>query len=359
MAIEQIEGDFVQSYGHPADDAGASVVRIDALRGFRDVVVGLKGDPAALLARSQIDPAMLSNRDAVISYRTLVHLLERCASELRCPDFGLRLAAAQGGAKVLGPIEVAMKNSPSLRFAFRYCSEHIQAYSAAAQICLEPQPETRRSFLRFEILLAHLPFQRQAVEQALLLTQHAALSISAGQARGCEVWFSHEPLAPLVVYRSHFNAIVRFGQSSSGIFFHDRELDRAIEEPDPQLYELATSFIDSHFPSVKVTMATRVRSIVSRLLLEGQCTNGQVASVLGMHPRTLQRRLREEGDSFETIKDGVRRDVALRYLRQPDVPLIRVAEMLGYSEASVLSRSCYKWFSTSPRQLRSRLTQAA
>ncbi len=359
MATEQIEGDVVQSYCQAHDDAGATVVRMDALRAFHEVVTGLNGDPVALLARSQIDPGMLASRDGVIPYRTLVHLLERCASELRCPDFGLRLAEAQGGAKVLGPLEIAMKNSSSLRYAFVYCSEHIQAYSSAAQICLEPHRQTGRSFLRFEILLAHLPFQRQAVEQALLLTQRAAQSISAGQVRGCEVWFSHEPAAPLAVYRAHFNAIVRFGQSSSGIFFHDRELDRAIEDPDPQLYELATSFIDSRFPSVKATMTTRVRSIVGRLLLEGQCTNGQVASALGMHPRTLQRRLRDEGESFETIKDGVRRDVALRYLRQPDVPLIRVAEMLGYSEASVLSRSCYKWFSTSPRRLRSRLTQAA
>jgi AraC-like DNA-binding protein len=74
--------------------------------------------------------------------------------------------------------------------------------------------------------------------------------------------------------------------------------------------------------------------------------------MLGMHARTLQRRLREEGESFESIKDSVRRDLALRYLRQPAMPLIRVAEMLGYSATSMLSRSCYRWFSASPRQLR-------
>ena len=58
--------------------------------------------------------------------------------------------------------------------------------------------------------------------------------------------------------------------------------------------------------------------------------------MLGIHPRTLQRRLRAENDSFEAIKDSVRRDVALRYLCQSDLPLSRIAEMLGYSETSVL-----------------------
>jgi AraC-like DNA-binding protein len=74
--------------------------------------------------------------------------------------------------------------------------------------------------------------------------------------------------------------------------------------------------------------------------------------MLGMHPRTLQRRLRSEGESVESIKDSVRRDIALRYLTQTSMPLIRVAKALGYSETSALSRSCYRWFALSPRQLR-------
>ena len=357
--IEQVDDRVAHRHVAANDEGGSAVVRIDALRCFSDVASRLGGDARALLARAQIDPALLENRQAVISYRTLVHLLERCAADLGCPDFGLRLAEAQGGAKVLGPLEVVMKNSSSLRDAFRYCAEHVQAYSPAAQIGLEPERGDDRTFLRFEILLPHLPYQRQAIEQALLLTQHAAMSISGGQSRATEVWFSHEPLLPIAVYRAYFSAIVRFGQSSNGLFFSDRDLNRPIADPDPQLYELATSFIDTRFPSVAMTMTTRVRSIVGKLLVAGRCTNSHVAATLGLHPRTLQRRLREEGECFETIKDSVRREVALRYLRQPDMPLIRVAEMLGYSEASVLSRSCYRWFAASPRQLRTRLTQAA
>lgn len=359
MMIEHVDGDVALHTLVPDEGGVSAVVRIDALRSFNDVVLSLGGDPKALLVRAQIDPELLGNRNAVLSYRTMVHLLERCAIELDCPDFGLRLAEAQGGAKVLGPIEIAMRNSASLKEAFRYCADHVQAYSPAAQISLEPEPGNERTFLRFEILLAHLPYQRQAVEQALLLTQHAAHSISGGQARACEIWFNHEPLAPIAIYRAHFNAIVRFGQPSSGLFFNNRDLVGPIADPDPQLYELATSFIDTRFPSAAMTMTTRVRSIVGKLLVAGQCTNSRVASTLGLHPRTLQRRLREEGECFETIKDSVRRDIALRYLRQSEVPLIRVAEMLGYSEASVLSRSCYRWFSASPRQLRNQLTQAA
>jgi AraC-like DNA-binding protein len=342
--------------GALAADTSAAVVRVDALRNFREIVTELGGDPVALLSRAQIDPTVLGNRNAVISYRMMVHLLERTAAELNCPDFGMRLANVQGGAKVLGPLEVAMKNSRSVGEAFRYCAEHTQAYSPAAQICFEEDKAEKRTFMRFEILLSRLPYQRQSVEQALLLTHHAASDISGGQVRAREVWFSHEPLAAAAIYRAHFGCVIRFGQSSNGLFFSEADLRYPIADPDPQLYELAACFIDSRFPATSMAMSSRVRTLVTRLLDAGECTSERVAASLGLHPRTLQRRLREEGQCFEAIKDEVRRDVAMRYLGQPDMPLTRVAEMLGYSEASVLSRSCYRWFAASPRQLRNELT---
>lgn len=350
-----LEPNEVASTDTIAFDTSAALVRIDALRNFHKVVVGLHGDPDDLLVKSQIEPALLENRHAAIAYRRMVHLLERVASELNCPDFGLRLAAAQDGAKVLGPVQIAMANSNTLGDAFRYCAAHIQAYSSATQICLERDHDNRRTFMRFEVLLSRLPYQRQVVEQALLLTQHAACELTRGQGQAREVWLSHGPLMPHSTYRNYFDATVRFGAPFNGLFFSDRDLDCPLSQTDPQLYELATSYIESHFPSVRLKVSTRVRTITARLLVVGRCTNERVASALGMHPRTLLRRLREEGESFESIKDSVRRDIALRYLSQSDVPLTRVAELLGYSEASVLSRSCARWFSASPRQLRNEM----
>lgn len=336
--------------------AGILLVRTDALRHFKDLVASLEGDPDALLRKSQIDPAILDNRNGVIPYRKMAQLLERASVELDRPDFGMRLAAVQEGTKVLGPLDVAMRNSPTLGGAFRYCADHVHAYSTATQICFE-NADDHRVFMRFEILLSRLSQQRQVVEHALALVQHATLAISRGQARAREVWFTHEPLAPMSTYRTHFNASLRFGQSMNGLFFSEEDFDRSVPDTDPQLYEIATSFIDHRFPSSAVTLSTRVHSIIARLLVEGNCTHERVTAALGLHPRTLQRRLREEGESFESIRDNVRRDVALRYLQQPNIPLVRVTEILGYSETSVLSRSCHRWFSASPRQLRNELNR--
>ncbi|MFP5307747.1 MAG: AraC family transcriptional regulator [Gammaproteobacteria bacterium] len=348
-----VEGKKAEAAVTETADGSHAMVRVDALRMFPEVVSRLGGDPSALLSKVQIDPASLGNRHAVIPYRAVVRLLERAAAELGCPDFGMRLAAAQGGFKILGPLQYAMRNSRTLREAFRYGVEHNHVYSTGTQLHYEEHRVEGAVLLRIELLLPRKPSHLQTMERSLLLTQHSALSISGGRARAREVWFTHAPISPLSTYEAHFGAPVRFGQRMNGLLFSEQDLDLPIADADPQVYELATSYIEDHFPAADAPLSARIKAIVERLLLAGNCTYSGVASMLGMHPRTLQRRLQAEGESFESIKDSVRRDIALRYLKQPSVPLIQIARMLGYSETSALSRSCYRWFSASPRQMRS------
>jgi AraC-like DNA-binding protein len=164
---------------------------------------------------------------------------------------------------------------------------------------------------------------------------------------------------PIKDYRAYFGCDVLFGQEMDGIVLTETDLLCEIVDPDEQVYEMATSFIEARYPEKVPPIHARVRGLILRYLGSEDCTNDRVASEMCMHPRTLQRRLRAEGKSFEEIKDGIRREVALRYLQQPEMSLTRVAEKLGYAETSVLSRSCHRWFEASPLQLRRRSAHEA
>lgn len=327
-------------------------VDVDSLRCFPDLVCQLGGDPDAILARVQIDPALLGRPGSNIEYRALLNVMQYAAESLDCPDFGLRLAVREGGNKSIGPIGVVMKNSKTLGQAIGYCAKNIHAYSVATRVRFEPDRANHKLLVRLEILLERAPDKRQAVEHALMLASLNIRELTGGGARVRKVLFTHEPQASLRVYRQHFNCEVAFGEKADGLILTEDDLMCPVVEPDSRVYEMATTFIESRFPHVEASVQSRVRSLIEQYIGTKDCTNERIAAEFCLHPRTLQRRLRAEGTSFEDIKDEIRKDLALRYIQDDDMPLKRVAEKLGYSETSVLSRSCFRWFSASPRQLR-------
>lgn len=344
--------DLLIDRGDLRTDARFEVVNIETLRFFPELVVELGGDPAPLMRRARIDPFIFEKSGSVLEYRSFVHLLELAAAALSCPHFGMRLALLQGAHKVIGPVGVVMKNSETVGQALGYCAKHIHAYSLATRVRFRPDRPNHRLFVGLQILLENMPAHSQAVEHGLLLANRNIRNISGEAVSARAVVFRHAPIASLDVYRAMFGCEVTFNQDVDAIILTEPDLLCEIVEADAQIYEMATSFVDQRFPRATPPMNARVREFVRQFLGGDNCTNERVAAELCLHPRTLQRRLRQEGQSFESIKDDVRRDMALHYLQQTDLALSRVSEKLGYAEASVLSRSCDRWFSTSPLQLR-------
>ncbi|MGJ4728171.1 AraC family transcriptional regulator [Luteimonas sp. SDU101] len=332
--------------------ASPETVDVDSLRGFPELVRQLGGDPELILRSAQIDPALLEAQGGSIEYRALLNAMQIAAEALDCPDFGLRLAVAQGGNKSIGPIGVVMKNSTTLGQAIGYCAKNIHAYSLATRVRFEPDRPNHRLLVKLEILLERAPDRRQAVEHALMLASLNMRELTGGGARVRKVLFTHEPQASTRLYRQYFNCDVVFGEKVDGLILTEDDLLCPVVDPDSRVYEMATTFIESRFPYAEASIQSRVRSLVEQYIGSKDCTNERIAAEFCMHPRTLQRRLRAEGTSFEDIKDEIRRDLALRYIQNGDMPLKRVAERLGYAETSVLSRSCFRWFSVSPSELR-------
>jgi AraC-like DNA-binding protein len=138
-----------------------------------------------------------------------------------------------------------------------------------------------------------------------------------------------------------------------GIVLRQDHLRCPISNSDPTIYDMATAFIETRGPARDYSIHAHVRRLLFQYLGRRDNLNILWAAVkCGLHSRTLQRRLRAEGISFEEIKDEVRRSIALHYIQNTDMPLKLVIEKLDYAEISALTRSCYRWFSVSPRELR-------
>ena len=100
-------------------------------------------------------------------------------------------------------------------------------------------------------------------------------------------------------------------------------------------------------------LALRVREHL-RAALPEQPTLPAIARHLFLSPRTLHRRLEDEGTSFRAIKDGLRRELAIDWLTKTARPLSRIGADLGFADAAAFYRAFSTWTGSGPREYRKR-----
>lgn len=94
-------------------------------------------------------------------------------------------------------------------------------------------------------------------------------------------------------------------------------------------------------------MVIRVRDLL-RAALPEPLSLDEIADRLHLSPRTLHRRLEEEGASFRAIKDALRRDMALARLSKSRDSIARIAADLGYADTSAFYRAFVDWTGMAP-----------
>jgi AraC-like DNA-binding protein len=334
-----------------------AMVRAQSVRGYRELVRDLGGNPTRLLRKAGIDPAALNQLTAFISFEALIDLLERSASELDCPDFGLCLAERQD-IGILDHLAVAMRYSPTVGAAMECASRYFRVHNAAIAFTITTGERRGQAHLVFTDLVAHAASWAQTAEHGVGLTWRIMSLLSEARRHPQQVWFPHKAVAAEAMYRSRFDAPITFQADRAALAYATKDLDIPVSDSNQDLHDLAASYLDRQLPHGQTTFTTQVRQTIEALLGTGTCGHRQVATAMYTHPRTLQRRLREEETSFEDTKDQVRRDLAQRYLSHPDLPLAQVSALLDYSEQSALGRSCRRWFDATPRGYRDHLLSA-
>jgi len=153
-----------------------------------------------------------------------------------------------------------------------------------------------------------------------------------------------------------FQARLRYGQPHFGLSFDARWLQLPIVQNKQTLREFLQQAPANLL--VKYRDKTSVTERIRRLLrshLRGEMPSlDEVSRVLGMTPQTLRRRMQEEGQGFQSLKDHLRRDAAIEYLARPDMTLLDIADQLGFSEASTFHRAFKKWTGVAPGEYRQR-----
>ncbi len=164
-----------------------------------------------------------------------------------------------------------------------------------------------------------------------------------------EVFIPHARPRDVAPYRRLLKVQPRFDAEFCAIRFDARWLSHPVERSDAARRQSALARLDAPGRGEFRDQVTRA---VRTVLLHGKHSGDDVAQLLSMHRRTLNRRLKAHGTTFQRVLDQVRFDVARHLLGQSNIPLDDVAATLGYAGVSPFMRTFRRWAGTTPGQWR-------
>ena len=304
-----------------------------------------------LLKEAGIRRADLGDPDSRVSYASVIALMERAATLLGEPGFGLRLGASQdiSDSGILGFV---MLNSATLLDSVRNLQRYFLVIGDGEDIEVDQGgPHVKLRFREGDPALRGL---RQNSEYFAALIVRACRDMTRRRISPVRAEFMHPRPNARIDYEAHLGCPVRFRADWDAVVFEAETMQMPIVGANHKLLkvlEMACRKILGPAPK-KQDIVHDVRSLIVEGLARGAVHIDTVASKLSMSSKTLERRLGERGESFSALSDAIRQDLAKQYLSETDFRLEQIAYLTGYSEPAPLVRAFRRWTGKTPMAFR-------
>lgn len=328
-------------------------IRAATLRGFAALVRALGGASEELLAAHHLTEEQITNGDdSFIGLDVVEALLETAAEKYGVPDFGVRLAAQQD-IRILGPLAIAMENARTIGEATDFASRYLFIHSPALSLERVPDPAGAAHVIGLRWGSRTGYGSPQTIDYGIGMVHRVLTLVNGDEPYGLRsVYLPHRRLAEESAYTRFFQADVRFDQPEAVLRVPIHLMSIAVRGGSETVRAIAAEHLETHFVSRDAPVAEFVFDILDDHQGPDTPSVAEVAKLLGLHPRALQRMLLTEGFTFNGISDDVRRAQSWRLITATSIPFSRVATSIGLREQSSLTRAVRRWFGVSPSELR-------
>lgn len=309
-------------------------------------------DGRSLLSELGLDSTLLEDPDARIPQDKMTRLWQLAVSRSGNPAIGLNMA------KIVRPahfnvVGYALMSSRNLREGFGRLVRYQRILGEAADLDLQVRPD--HYALVVSIHGDRLPVSTQSHDAALAYALAFCRWMTGQEIFPLKARFAYPEPADITAYQQLFGCPLEFDADCYSLSFSRELIEWPLATANPQLARvhdrLANEYL-ARFDESRVKH--QARQILCRLLPQGEPKRQAVADALHVSTRTLQRRLQEEGTSFQQLLDETRRELAQQYLSQADLTLLEIAYLLGFADPSNFFRAFKRWFDMPPGQYRAR-----
>ncbi len=309
-----------------------------------------------VLTKVGIDPALLGQPTARVPATAYARLWRLLARRMDDEFFGMDPRKLKSGS--LEFLCRASMAQPSLATALetglgflslmleRLPAQLVRQQSLAEIVLLEPEPAPRRAFTYFAYwMIVHGVACWLAGRRIPIL----AIELRCPQPDFCDD------------YQVMFSDNLRFDRPRTRMIFSADCLDLPIKRSPEELKRFL-----AHAPAnilVKYrdpdSLATRINTDLRHMPADTWPETEGLAASLCISASTLRRRLAEEGQTYQGLKDSVRKELAIVWLADSDISFAEIATRLGFADASSFYKAFRKWSGSNPGHYRSLILNEA
>jgi len=312
-------------------------LRAATLQNYLELAASRDIDGYWILRHAGVSPALLEDPENRLPAAAVLKVLDKSAQKSGCDSFGLLLAERRTFAS-LGPVALLLQHLGTLREVVTAAATYRRHINDIVTVDLEEVDGTAL----IKIAVSSDYASVQASDFALGTAYRVLTGAAGGRWQPSSVHVTRAPPGDPAIWRRFFAAPVAFESSFYGFACPSAALDEPNPRADPTMADHVRRLLDLvDLPGEDASVTDRTRRAIALLLPRGQTGLAQIATYLAMSPRSLQRNLADERQTFAGVLGEVRRELAQTYLAGSGRSITQISEELGYASPSAFTR----WFS--------------
>lgn len=309
-------------------------------------------DGEALLLRAGLKPSELEGPEARCPRELTSRLWRLAVEETKDPAFGLRVAS-HIGPTACQSLSYSLFASPTLKEAF----ERVARYSHVVSNAIDYQFYRKGGEYYLEIgpYLSEQPPVDESIDMLVAAFVRMCRSLLGRDYSPLRIELCRPQPASTEAYFGILRAPVTFSCAKNLIVFDRASMERPLENGNPELARHNDAVSQQLLARIeRDNIPARARALLITRLAHGEPSQDEIAELLNMSPRTLQRKLADAGTTYIELLDDTRRELALQYLASSRYSVSEVTFMVGFASNSSFTRAFRRWTGYSPTDWRSR-----
>ncbi len=303
-----------------------------------------------ILEEAGVTAEDLARPETRLPHRLMMSVLEKWVERTGDQTIGLRAGASVEPGD-LEAIEYAARSCATLGEALECAARYMHLVNEAADVSIIDYGE--HVLWRYRITDG-VPQPRAANDFVIASAARFSMRCAVIERMPYEIHFMHGAPADLGTYAAFSASTLKFGMPHNGYVMDRSALERPTRGGNIRMHAAFDKYARELSERAALGARSRARDAITARLGTGEMCMEAVAATLGMSVPTLRRRLEDEGTTFTDLVDDVRRDLAERYLRDPDRSISEIAALLGFAHAPAFHKAFRRWKGVTPSAHRAR-----